>query len=1597
MRHRIEAMVYTWLAVVALVVTPGLAQVGGSVLEWGDRVTGVDLSGAFRGVSCGGYHNLGLRTDGSIVAWGSNQQNQCSDPDPNSGFLAVAAGGTHNLGLRPDGSVVAWGDNYSGQCQVPSPNTGFIAIAAGAHYSLGLKAEGAIVAWGRNDEGQCNVPAPNSDFVEISAGYAHGLARKKNGSVVLWGRNDHGQCTPPSPNAGFVHISAGWAHNVATREDSSLIAWGYNQDGQCNVPLPNTGFAGAWAGSYHTLGLKSAGSIVAWGHNGEGQCTVPLPNSGFIAAGAGTGQSTALRSDGSIVTWGGNYWGESNGPTQNTGFVSVASGRSHSLALRASGIAVAWGLPGWGQCNIPSPNSGFTALSAGERHSLGLKLDGSIATWGSNSDASGNYVGQCDVPPPNSDFVEIAACQYHSLGRRADGAITGWGSNSYGQLDVPAPNNGFVGMATGLQHSLGLKSDGSVVAWGRNNYGQCDVPSPNTDFTAVAAGTAYSVGLKKDHSIVVWGYNSGGYFDVPAPNAGFVGIASGPSHILALRSDSSVAVWGAYATGKYKVPLPNIGFIAIAAGDYHNAALRQLSMIIADVPDLVVPEGGTAAIRVRLAQQPLASVIVAVAAVAGGDTDFSFSPASLTFTPANWDSYQQVTVSAAEDPDTVNGQAIIRCTSSGWMSREITVTEEDNDTPAIATDVSSLSIPEGTTASFQVKLTAQPLENLTVSLAKLAESDPDITISSPPSSTLTFTPTDWEVYQTVTLSAAQDADVVNGQATIRCIAMGLEVKDVIVTEQDDDTLGIVTDTTSLDVPENDSASFQVKLSAQPGENVTVAVSRADGDDPDITISDPLPAVLTFTLSDWDVYQSVTVSALDDADAVNGQVTIQCTAAGLETKEVTATEQDDDSLEIILDPPSLKIPEGGSASLQIKLGAQPPGSVTVELSLSAGSDPDITISSPLPSILVFTPENWDVDQTLTLSAAEDADWTSGQATVRCVAAGLPVREVPIVEEDNDIPSIVTDVTSVSVPEGGGVAFQVKLSLPVTENMTVSVAKIADSDPDITVSSPASGNLTFTPENWDAYQPVFLSAAEDADMVNGSATIRCSAAGLDSVDVVAVELENDTLSIVPNPSQVSVSEGGSASLQIKLNGQPAGNVVVSISKGIDSDPDITVSVESLIFTTANWSVFRIITLSAAEDADVVNGQAVIQCSAPDVKPCEVVATEQDNDTQSILTDTASVSVPEGGTASFKVRLSHQPPADVTVGIAKLSVGDPDISTLPATMFFTPTNWTTYQTVTVTAAQDVDSINGQAVIQCSASGMASVDVVAVEADTGVPPATWYRDQDGDGYGNANETTQSFSQPTGYVSDKTDCDDGKAAIHPGATEIADDGIDQDCNGSDLVTPVPSDADGDGVPDSGDLCPSTPAGASVNAQGCAASQLDADGDQVPDNDDLCPATSAGASVNAQGCAASQLDTDSDGVKDDQDLCSQTPAGTVVGADGCPLPPADADQDGVEDASDKCPSTPADVEVDTQGCSASQRDTDGDGVSDDADQCPQTSAGTSVEADGCPPDEPGGDDQPAEQARERPRLFRLCGAGTGEAMLATMGGLALMQMRRRRD
>ena len=353
----------------------------GSIAAWGDNSygqTNVSKGNDFVAIAAGGSHSLALRGDASVreaiaarlkaTSTGRNIRDNGQDGFPagsktstyipkRQAFVAIAARGFHNLALRRDGSIVAWGDISTGQANVPEGKD-FVAIAAGMSLSLALRRDGSIVAWGDSwgyySFGQTNVPT-GKGFVAIAAGGFHSLALQKDGSIAAWGGNkNHFEANVPEGN-DFVAIAAGTYHSLALRRNGSIVAWGDDKFDRMDVPW-GTDYVAIAAGEDHNIALlrdviRDGCTIIARGNNDFGQTNVP-EGYDFVAITAGKRHSLALRKNGSIVAWGDNSCGQTNVPA-GTDFVAIAAGEYHSLALRKNGSIVAWGDNSNGETNVP--------------------------------------------------------------------------------------------------------------------------------------------------------------------------------------------------------------------------------------------------------------------------------------------------------------------------------------------------------------------------------------------------------------------------------------------------------------------------------------------------------------------------------------------------------------------------------------------------------------------------------------------------------------------------------------------------------------------------------------------------------------------------------------------------------------------------------------------------------------------------------------------------------------------------------------------------------------------------------------------------------------------------------------------------------------------------------------------------------------------------------------------------------------------------------------------------------------------------------------------------------------------------------------------
>ena len=208
-------------------------------------------------------------------------------------------------------------------------------------------------------------------------------------------------------------------------------------------------------------------------------------------------------------------------------------------------------------------------------------------------------------------------------------------------------------------------------------------------------------------------------------------------------------------------------------------------------------------------------------------------------------------------------------------------------------------------------------------------------------------------------------------------ADGYEPAIVILTIKSSTDAGVAINPTSLEVTEGSSESYTVVLTSEPTATVRVAVSGATGD---VRVNGSTTRTLSFSTSNWDREQTVTVSLAEDDDAVQDPaVTLTHTASGAEEYEnaenpvtissVTVTFKENDKRGVTVSPTSLTVAAGSSGTYRVGLTSEPLDAVTVMV--NSPSD-GVTATGPSTgSSLVFTPDNWNTDQTVTVEVAADA--------------------------------------------------------------------------------------------------------------------------------------------------------------------------------------------------------------------------------------------------------------------------------------------------------------------------------------------------------------------------------------------------------------------------------------------------------------------------------------------------------------------------------------------------------------------------------------------------------------------------------------------------
>ena len=728
-------------------------------------------------------------------------------------------------------------------------------------------------------------------------------------------------------------------------------------------------------------------------------------------------------------------------------------------------------------------------------------------------------------------------------------------------------------------------------------------------------------------------------------------------------------------------------------------------------------EGGSESYTVRLATQPTGQVTVTITGHSG--TDLTLGETSLTFTTTNWSTAQTVTVTAGQDDDTADDEETLTHTASGGgygsVAEDLPVTVDDDDepVPGLVLSKSSLGPAEGASESYTVALATQPTGQVTVTIT--GHSGTDLTLGE---TSLTFTTTNWSTAQTVTVTAGQDDDTADDEETLTHTASGggygSVAEDLPVTVDDDDepVPGLVLSKSSLGPAEGASESYTVALATQPTGQVTVTITGHSGTD--LTLGE---TSLTFTTTNWSTAQTVTVTAGQDDDTADDEETLTHTASGggygsvAEDLPVTVDDDDEPVPGLVLSKSSLGPAEGASESYTVALATQPTGQVTVTITGHSGTDLTLGETS-----LTFTTTNWSTAQTVTVTAGQDDDTADDEETLTHTASGggygSVAEDLPVTVDDDDepVPGLVLSKSSLGPAEGASESYTVALATQPTGQVTVTIT--GHSGTDLTLDETS---LTFTTTNWSTAQTVTVTAGQDDDTADDEETLTHTASGggygsvAEDLPVTVDDDDEPVPGLVLSKSSLGPAEsslgpaGASESYTVALATQPTGQVTVTITG--HSGTDLTLDETSLTFTTTNWSTAQTVTVTAGQDDDTADDEETLTHTASGggygsvAEDLPVTVDDDDEPVPGLVLSKSSLGPAEGASESYTVALATQPTGQVTVTITGHS--GTDLTLGETSLTFTTTNWSTAQTVTVTAGQDDDTADDEETLTHTASG--------------------------------------------------------------------------------------------------------------------------------------------------------------------------------------------------------------------------------------------------------------------------------------------------------
>ena len=516
------------------------------------------ISNSWQQISYGDYHVLGIKTDGTLYAWGLNSVGQLGYNDTisrsiptqigTSSWTKISAGTSISMGITSDGLMYTWGTNQFGQLGLSDSITrsspvqvgtsSWSQISAGGNHMVAIRSDSTLWSWGNNTYGQLGqasyaqfsspVQVGTSSFIQADAGVNFTTALTSNYDIYNFGDNTFGQLgitSTLSEKKSFAMIAGNDDFSLAIDTTGLLFAWGLNTTGQ--------------------LGLNDTlyrSSPVQVGFNSWNFVNVNGAGAGAVAS--------AIRSDGTLWGWGigtAGVIGDSltinrSSPVQVSGggsWTQVVGSKTHKIAIKNDGTLWGWGSNASGQLGIslttnrssPTQIAGsWTSVSANEGSSYAIDIDNKLYAWGLNSAGAlglGDTVTRSSpVQVGTSSWSQVYATASWTFATTSDSRLHAWGLGTTGQL--------------GYNDTLSRSSPVQISA---------------TKFSKVAGyfSTVNTMAIDTLGKLYAWGAKSNKLLS-EFSNASYIyswsQISSGLDHTTAVRSDGRLYAWGKGVQGQ---------------------------------------------------------------------------------------------------------------------------------------------------------------------------------------------------------------------------------------------------------------------------------------------------------------------------------------------------------------------------------------------------------------------------------------------------------------------------------------------------------------------------------------------------------------------------------------------------------------------------------------------------------------------------------------------------------------------------------------------------------------------------------------------------------------------------------------------------------------------------------------------------------------------------------------------------------------------------------------------------------------------------------------------------------------------------------------